>query len=87
MKPSIRPDQQSEIVILFVRARSRNINIEDALRVFEEKIHVGRVPRRTYLFFSQKRKGRCPAPPHSKGTLHRRGLALDSAATRFARVS
>jgi hypothetical protein len=34
-----------------------------------------------------KRKGRCPAPPYSKGTLHRSGLALDNAATRFARGS
>jgi hypothetical protein len=34
----------------------------------------------------RKRKGRCPAPPYSEGTLHWRGLALDDAATRFARV-
>lgn len=37
MEPSIRPDQQSKILIFAVHSRSRYI--EDALRVFEKAIH------------------------------------------------
>ena len=48
MEPTVRPDQQREILTFAVRRRYRNI--EDPLRVFEKTIHSLKLIGRFRLF-------------------------------------